>query len=375
MLGDHGAEVIKVEPPAGDDTRAWGPPFFADGNSAYYSSINRNKRNICLDLRLEPGREVLDRLIRSSDVVIENYKSGTMAKWGFGYEEVLSKELPGLIYCQITGYGVDGPLGGLPGYDAVLQAYGGLMSINGDPDRDGVRIGVPVVDMVTGFFAFSGILLALAERQQSGLGQLIDCTLLDTAIALLHPHSTGWIASGDIPQRTGSAHPNIAPYETFKTKSGPFFLSAANDAQFERLVRVLGHEQLIQDPRFSSNSARVTNVAELREILGALLQEWDFEALSDKLLQEGIPAAPVQNIAQALNSGQVRHREMIIERDDYQGIGIPIKLSRTAGRVVTPPRSIGESTKELLEELGYSGADVHKLITAGAATASDSAPD
>jgi crotonobetainyl-CoA:carnitine CoA-transferase CaiB-like acyl-CoA transferase len=370
-LGDHGAEIIKVEPPVGDDTRAWGPPFFPDGTSAYYSSINRNKRNICLDLRQEPGREVLGRLIRSSDIVIENYKSGTMARWGFDYEETLSKELPSLIYCRITGYGVDGPLGGLPGYDAVLQAYGGLMSINGDSDRDGVRIGVPVVDMVTGFFAFSGILLALAERERSGLGQLVDCTLLDTAIALLHPHSTGWIASRDVPPRTGSAHPNIAPYETFQTQSGPFFLSAANDAQFERLARVLGDEQLSQDPRFSSNSARVTHVAELREILRALLERWDFKALSDKLLQEGIPAAPVQNVAQALSSEQVRHREMIVDRDDYQGIGIPIKLSRTAGRIVTPPRSIGESTRELLDELGYSGGEVQALVTAGAATASD----
>lgn len=225
--------------------------------------------------------------------------------------------------------------------------------------------------MVTGFFAFSGILLALAERERSGLGQLVDCTLLDTAIALLHPHSTGWIASGEVPPRTGSAHPNIAPYETFQTQSGPFFLSAANDAQFERLARVLGDEQLSQDPRFSSNSARVTHVAELREILRALLEGWDFEALSDKLLQEGIPAAPVQNVAQALGSEQVRHREMIVDRDDYQGIGIPIKLSRTAGRIVTPPRSIGEQTRELLDELGYSGGEVRGLITAGAATATD----
>ena len=371
MLGDHGADVIKVEPPTGDDTRAWGPPFFPDGTSAYFSSLNRNKRNISLDLRRSEAREVLRRLIRSVDVVVENYKPGTMAKWGLGYEEVLAAELPALIYCRITGYGVDGPLGGLPGYDAVLQAYGGLMSVNGEADREGVRIGVPVVDMVTGIFAFSGILLALTERGRSGRGQLVDCTLLDTAIALLHPHSTGWIASGEVPVRTGSAHPNIAPYETFDTKSGTFFLSAANDSQFSRLARVLGDPDLSRDSRFRSNSSRVEHVGDLRAELARLIARWDLKDLSERLLQEGIPAAPVQNVAEALSSEQVLHRKMLIRRDDYEGIGIPVKLGRTPGCITSGPSVMGAATFDVLRELDYTDGEIRALIAVGAAISSD----
>lgn len=365
MLGDHGADVIKVESPAGDDTRTYGPPYLADGKSAYFTSINRNKRNLCLDLREAPARGVLWTLLQHADVVVENFKAGTMARWGFGYEEVLAARFPRLVYSRITGYGVDGPLGGLPGYDAVLQAYAGLMSVNGEPDQEPLRIGVPVVDMVTGMLAFSGILLALHDRERSGRGQLVDCTLLDTAVSLLHPHSANWLATGVLPRRTGSAHPTIAPYETFKTRGGTFFLSAANDRQFNSLVNVLGRPELGTDPHFATNTDRLVNVAALREILGRLIMDWDPEALAAELLACGVAAAPVHDVAESLTAPQVLHREMLVSIGDYRGIGIPIKLGRTPGSVVSPPADKGAHTQAVLREAGYSEHDVRQLLAGG----------
>lgn len=362
MLGDHGADVVKIESPNGDDTRAWGPPYFEDGTSAYFTSINRNKRNLCLNLQHDEGRRVLWRLLETADVVLENFKAGTMSRWGFGYEDVLAERFPALVYCQITGYGVDGPLGGLPGYDAVLQAYAGLMSVNGKPDDEPLRIGVPVVDMVTGMLAFSGVLLALLERRQSGRGQLVDCTLLDTAVALLHPHSSSWLASGEVPIRTGSAHPTIAPYETFQSRSGTLFLSAANDRQFENLVQVLGQSGLATDVRFATNADRVVNVAELRTILAGLVWQWDPNELSDQLLACGVPAAPLHDVAEALSAPQVKHRQMLVELEGYRGIGIPIKLSRSPGAVLAAPRHIGADTQDILLEVGYSLDELRQLV-------------
>ncbi|MGO1898057.1 MAG: CaiB/BaiF CoA transferase family protein, partial [Brevibacterium yomogidense] len=210
MLADHGAEVIKVEPPAGDDTRTWGPPFLPDGTGAYFTGLNRNKHNIALDLRTEAGMEVLDRLLADADVVIENFKAGTLEKWGLS-DEAISERYPRLIHCRITGFGTDGPMGGAPGYDAVLQAYGAVMSINGEAGGPPTRVGVPIVDMMTGYLSFSGILLALRERDASGRGQLVDAALLDSAIAMLHPHSANLLNGGDEPVRMGSAHSNVAP--------------------------------------------------------------------------------------------------------------------------------------------------------------------
>src|SRR5581483_3559039 len=195
MLADHGADVVKVEGPAGDELRTYGPPF-GPATSAYYEGINRNKRNVCLDLRTAGGREVLGRLLARADVVVENFRAGTMAGWGFDYEAVLAERYPALVYCRITGFGVDGPLGGQPGYDAMLQAMSGIMGVTGNPDGPATRVGVPVVDVTAAFVAFSGILLALLERARSGLGQLVDCALLDAAASLLHPHDAGWAMFG-----------------------------------------------------------------------------------------------------------------------------------------------------------------------------------
>ncbi|GAA4535551.1 CaiB/BaiF CoA transferase family protein [Amycolatopsis samaneae] len=371
MLSDHGAEVIKVEPPGGDETRGWGPPFAVDGTSAYFTNLNRNKKNIVLDLAADAGRDILARLLGDADVLVENFKAGTLAKWGFP-DEVVRARWPRLIHCRITGFGTEGPLGGLPGYDAVLQAYGGLMYVSGEAEGPPVRVGVPLVDSVTGLFAFSGILLALRERETSGLGQLVDCALLDTAISLLHPHSASWLATGVVPPRAGSAHPSIAPYQNFETRDGPLFIGAGNDRQFAALVDVLGAPELAEDPRFVTNTDRVHHADELRGVLGARIACWAGEELGTRLLARGVPAAPVHTVAEAMDSPQARHREMIVELDGYRGVGIPVKLGRTPGRATSPPHAAGEDTREVLTSAGYRETEIDDALRAGTVRASGS---
>ncbi|WP_214105255.1 CaiB/BaiF CoA transferase family protein [Acrocarpospora catenulata] len=371
LLGDHGADVIKIESPGGDDTRTFGPPYVANGASAYYTGINRNKRNLCLDLSTPRGQSVLRELLAHTDVIVENFKPGTMERWGLGFEEHLAPAFPRLVHCRITGYGVTGPLGGRPGYDAVLQAYSGLMSINGQPDGAPVRLGVPVVDLVTGLHAFGGIMLALHERASSGRGQLVDCALLDTALSLLHPHSASWLADGRVPRRTGSAHPTVAPYDSFTTATGPIFIGAGNDRQFRDLVHVAGRPELADDVRFATNRDRVVNVGALTAELGAVFASWDRDELADRLLRVGVPAAPVNDVAAALSSAQAEHREMVVRLGEYTGVGIPLKLSATPGSVARPPAALGEHTREVLRAFGHDDAEIERLIDDGVAFAGD----
>ena len=363
MLADHGAEVIKVEPPAGDDTRAWGPPFVSETMSAYHGAINRNKTNICLDLASPDGRRLLGELLADADVLVENFKAGTLAKWGYP-DELIRERFPELVHCRITGFGTDGPMGSTPGYDAILQAYGGLMSINGEPTGPPLRVGVPIVDMVTGIYAFSGILLALHDRHTTGRGQLVDCTLLDTAISLLHPHSAAWLASGEIPQRTGSAHPSIAPYDTFDAADGPIFISGGNDRLFRNLAGVLGIPEVAADPRFGTNAERVRHAEVLRSLLAEPISTTDRDELAAALLAEGVPATAVHDVGEALADPQVRHREMVVDHDGHRGIGIPIKLNRTPGNARTTPREQGADTRRVLSSLGYGEEEITALINA-----------
>ncbi|MDA3647523.1 CoA transferase [Saccharopolyspora indica] len=363
MLADHGAEVIKVEPPAGDDTRSWGPPFVTGTMSAYHTGINRNKANICLDLTTADGQRLLGELLSDVDVVVENFKAGTLAKWGYP-DEVIAARFPRLVHCRITGFGTDGPMGSTPGYDAILQAYGGLLSINGEKSGPPLRVGVPIVDMVTGIYAFSGVLLALHERHASGRGQLVDCTLLDTAVSLLHPHSAAWLASGQIPQRTGSAHPSIAPYDTFDAADGPIFISGGNDRQFRAMAEVLGLPELAEDPRFATNADRVGHMGVLRDLLAAPISARTRQDLAQALLRRGVPATPVHDVGEALTDPQVLHREMVVEKDGYRGTGIPVKLGRTPGNVRTAPREQGADTRRILASLGYPEEEITALIEA-----------
>jgi len=238
-LADHGADVIKVEPPAGDETRAFGPPFDAYGDSAYFGAVNRGKRSLSLDLAQPAGRDVLDALLADADVLVENFLPGTMKRWGLDYEALAIRH-PRLVYCAISGFGADGPLGGLPGYDAVLQAMCGLMSVNGTDGTGPTRLGVPIVDHLTGYVALSGILAALYARERTGLGQRVDAVLFDTGLSLLVPHAANWFMSGRAPQLLGSAHPNISPYDKFNAGDGEVFVGVANDGQFRKLCQSIG---------------------------------------------------------------------------------------------------------------------------------------
>ncbi|MCG7327879.1 MULTISPECIES: CaiB/BaiF CoA transferase family protein [Achromobacter] len=327
ILADHGADVLKIEPPGGDETRGWGPPFLGE-TASYFVGVNRNKDGMTLDLSQPAGQELLRHLLADADVLVENFKPGTLEKWGLGYED-LKAAFPALIHCRVSGFGSDGPLGGLPGYDACAQAMCGLMSVNGDADGEATRVGLPVVDMVTGLNAAVAILLALNERTRSGLGQFLDITLYDCALSLLHPHAPNYFYSGKVPQRSGNAHPNIAPYETLPTASGPIFLAVGNNRQFAMLAQTLDAPALAEDARYATNADRLRHRQALRDDLSALLARHEAAALADQLLRAGVPAAAVQTVDQALAHPHTRHRGMVLEQGDYKGVGSPIKLSRT----------------------------------------------
>jgi crotonobetainyl-CoA:carnitine CoA-transferase CaiB-like acyl-CoA transferase len=366
MLADHGADVVKVEGPGGDELRTYGPPF-GPGTSAYYEGINRNKRNVCLDLRTAGGQEVLGRLLAGADVVVENFRVGTMAAWGFGYEEVLAERHPALVYCRISGFGADGPMGGKPGYDAMLQAISGIMSVTGNADGPPTRVGVPVVDLTAAFVAFSGILLALLERAASGRGQLVDCALLDAAVSLLHPHAAAWAMFGAVPARTGDAHGSVAPYQAFATRTGPILLAANNDRQFRVLAEALGRPGLADDPRFATTRDRVAHRRDLAEVIGGLVAGADREALAERLTAAGVAAAPVYAVPDALAQPQIAHRNLLVELGRYRALGVPVKLVRTPGRVARAPVRRGADTVDVLTSLGYGPAEIGELCRTGAA--------
>jgi len=328
ILGDHGADVLKIEPPQGDDTRTWGPPF-RDGVASYYFGLNRNKRVMKLDLTADADREVLMALLAEADVLVENFKTGTMEKWGIGFD-ALSQRFPRLVHCRVSGFGADGPLGGLPGYDAAIQAMAGIMSINGEPDGEPLRVGLPVVDMVTGLNAALGVLLALQERERSGRGQFVEAALYDSGLSLLHPHAANWFMSGKTPGRTGNAHPNIYPYDTVATATDPVFLAVGNDRQFRLLCAHIGVPELADDERFATAGARSVNRAMLKGTLESQMATWDGKALADELAAAGVPCAPVLSVPDALNHPHTAHREMVVEMESgYKGLGAPIQLSRT----------------------------------------------
>ncbi len=370
VLGDHGAAVIKVEPPQGDETRGWGPPF-QDGTASYYLGVNRNKRGIALDLSRPEGREVLFRLLASADVLVENFKVGTLEKWGVGYDAVLAGRFPRLIHCRVSGFGADGPLGGLAGYDAVAQAMSGLMSVNGEAEGDPVRLGIPVVDLATGMNAVIAILLALAERQRSGRGQFVEATLFDSALALAHPHAANWMLSGRTPKRTGNAHPNISPYDLFATRTRPVFVAIGNDRQFARFCGRLGRSELAQDPRFVHNADRVVNRAALRVELEAALAGQDGVAFAESLLEEGVPCGPMLDVAEALGHPHSVARGRVIGIGDYRGVANPSALARTPATYRTPPGKLGADTAAVLEELGYDAEKIRALSDAGIALQAD----
>jgi crotonobetainyl-CoA:carnitine CoA-transferase CaiB-like acyl-CoA transferase len=369
MLADHGAKVIKVEPPQGDETRTWGPPFRAkDGAASYFVGINRNKTGIAINLSKTQGREILFRLLENADVLIENFVSGTMERWGIGYDEIIKERFPRLVYCRISGFGTDGPLGGLPGYDAMVQAMSGLMSLNGEEGGGPLRVGVPLVDLATGMNACIGILMALWERERSGRGQLVDAALYDSGVALLHPYMSNFLMSGKMPQRTGNHHANITPYDLFQTKMKPVYVAIGNDRQFGRLCEEIGRADLSADPKYLTNPDRVANRASLQAELEAAFSQMDGVALSNKLLRLGVPCGPVMDVADVASHPHTLHRRMLVaspDSEEYRGTANPIKLSRTPPAVLSSPPVFGESTREVLAELGYPPAEIERLAAEG----------
>ncbi len=354
ILADHGADVIKVEPPAGDEVRDWGPPFHGE-DAAYFVGINRNKRSIGLDLASVGGRAVLMKLLERADVLIENFKPGTLDKWGIG-NDVLREKFPKLVHCRISGFGGDGPRGGNPT---------GMIAATGSPQSGPMRIGVPLVDISTGLYAAIGILMALSERQRSGLGQFLETTLYETGLSIMHPHAANYFMHGKPPQLTGNEHPNLVPYAIFPTKTDNIFVGVGNDGTFRKLCKEIGKPELAGDPRFARNKDRIANRDALRAELAAVFSLYDAEPLCDRLLAAGLPAGPVQRIDQALTSAHAAHRVDVIEKDWYKGVASPIRLERTKPSLRNVPPKFSEHTGGVLTEFGYSKAEIDNLVAKG----------
>jgi crotonobetainyl-CoA:carnitine CoA-transferase CaiB-like acyl-CoA transferase len=366
MLADLGAEVIKVENPVGgDDTRGWGPPFMTDENgdpteeSAYFLCTNRGKQSVCIDMKIDEGRAALLALVADCDVLIENFKVGGAARFGLDYP-TLSAINPGLVYCSITGFGQTGPLRERPGYDFLVQAMGGLMSVTGQPDgAEGAgpqKVGVALTDIMTGLYAAIGILAALSERERSGQGQHVDLALLDVTAATLANQATNYLVGGLNPTRLGNAHPNIVPYQSFVASDGHLIVAVGNDAQFRRYVEVLGCRELADDPRFITNRDRVHN----RDALAPLLQVEMLKRGKDEWLAlletAGVPAGPINTVAEVFSEPQIQAREMQVnvphpQNPGLQLVGNPIKLSRTPVEYRSAPPTLGQHTEDVLATL------------------------
>ncbi|WP_170752348.1 CaiB/BaiF CoA transferase family protein [Ruegeria lacuscaerulensis] len=359
LLGDLGANVIKIENPAtgGDDTRQWGPPYVtdADGNasdlSAYFMSANRNKKSVALDITTPEGQAEIRRLASHADILIENFKPGGLAKYGLDFA-TLSQEFPSLVYCSISGYGQDGPNASKPGYDLMAQGYGGIMSLTGDPEGAPMKVGVGIADVMCGMYATVGILAALRHRDQTGEGQQIDLALVDAQIAWLINEGVNYLTSGNVPQRRGNGHPNIVPYDVYQTADGHVILAVGNDSQFRRFCDFVGQPDLADDPRFATNPSRLAHREALNAILRPAIQNYDTETVITELEARKVPVGPVQTLDQVFATDQVAARQMQIamQADPAQVnlIGNPLKLSKTPVTYRSAPPTFGADTQAVL---------------------------
>ncbi len=353
VLGDLGADVIKVESPQGDETRSWGPPF-AEGESAYYLCVNRNKRSIVVDFKTAEGRDILGRLIQQSDVLVENFRPGSLTRFSLDFESASALN-PNLIYCSITGFGQTGPLREKPGYDFMIQAMGGLMSFTGEPNGEPMKVGVAVADLFAGQNAVIAILAALQARAHNGKGQYLDISLFDSQLGMLANVASNYLVSGNLPKRYGNAHANIVPYQSFQASDGWFIIAVGNDVQFTSLCNFIGRPEWGSDPRFEKNSSRVQNRDELISLLKPVfvtktVNEW----LS--LIGDTFPCGPINNFEQVFAMPQVDAREMLVQMEHptiggLSLVGSPLKFSDTPVEYKLPPPRLGEHTEEILKEL------------------------
>ena len=366
LLADHGARVIKVEKPnGGDDVRGWGPPFIGDDSSAFVQ-LNRNKESISLDIKEKSGKEILKKLIKTADVLIENSRVGTMDKLGFGYDDV-KKINSKIIYCSITGFGSEGPYSKRGGFDLIAQGMSGLMSITGHPDSPPAKVGVPIADLNTGMFAMQGILSAYIHRLKKNEGQYMEVSLLESALAYTMYESSIYFTTGKISTPDGSAHRLTAPYQAFKTKDGYINIGAANQSNWERLLNVLGLENLNKDPDFSDSKSRQVNRKKLEKILEKIFITKSSKEWIKMLIESSIPSGPIYNMKEVWEDEQVKYRKMDVKLDhpkqkNIRNIGVAVKLSKTPGKIKTPAPLYGEHSSKILKELGYSEDEIKNLI-------------
>ena len=365
VLGDLGADVIKVEPPEGDETRGWGPPF-AEGESAYYLCVNRNKRGIVINLKTDEGKKILRDLALQSDVLVENFRPGTLEKFGLDFA-TLHELNPKLIYCSITGFGQTGSIRDKPGYDFMIQALGGLMSITGEPEGEPMKTGVAVVDLFAGQNAIIAILAALQARTLTGRGQHLDISLFDSQLGWLANVASNYLISGNLPKRYGNAHPNIVPYQSFQASDGWFAIAVGNDKQFEALCKVIGKLELASDPRFAKNSGRVENREEIIPLLASIFKTASVSEWLTKLDEAQIPCGPIQNFEQVFSMPTVKEHEMLVKMNhptigELPLVGSPLKMSDTPVEYRLPPPLMGEHTEDVIMDLlGYSSEQITEL--------------
>jgi len=369
MLADMGADVVKVEKlPGGDDARGYREPRVS-GVSAPFMMLNRNKRGIAVDLKQAQGREILLRLVKSADVLTENFRRGTLEKFGLGYD-VLARANPGLIYCAVSGYGRDGPFADRGGFDLIAQGFAGLMSVTGEPGRPPVKTGNPVADINAGLLACAGIAAAYAHKQRTGQGQIVDTSLMEAALQQTYWHAAIHFATGESPGPLGSAHLLTAPYQAFHATDGWINIGGANQANWERIADVLGHPEWRDDPRFATNSARMANLEALTATMNAVLATRTKAEWIDAFDAAGVPAGPVHTIGEALAHPQTLARGMVVELTHLQAgattaLGCPVHFSATPTRIDRPAPLLGEHTREVLRGSGYSDAEIDAFIAAG----------
>lgn len=351
LLADLGAEVIKIEPPAGDISRKWGPPFVRDDASAYFYALNRNKKSVSLDLKTEEGKRILTFLIKQSDILIESFRPGVMTRLGFSWEGV-HRINPKLIYCSITGYGQDGPSSDEPAFDLMVQARSGLMSVTGEPNRPPTKIGVPIVDLVTGVYAAFAIAAAIPKRSKEGEGCRIDISMLDSAFSLLCYWVAGYSITGKELPREGNGHPTMVPYQVFETRDGSVAISASDSRQWQRFTQAMGRSDLTDDPKFSDNASRVGHRKELIDSIQKMLIDYDRDALVSLMRQFGVPSSRVQSVKDVVTDPQLLHRNMIQEIGGVIVPGCPIKMTGFSWRLQNPPPALDEHSRVILQNLG-----------------------